>query len=64
MLRDEQWPHVKNILTKHDRIEVKKGKPMHGRPAALMRVKRPIELLDYTLPETLKIIEDIINENT
>lgn len=63
MLRDEQWPHVKSVLLAHGRMEVKKGKPMHGRPAALMRIKRPIELLDFNSVETLSIVEQLIQEN-
>ncbi|HTO20239.1 MAG TPA: hypothetical protein VL129_13965 [Pseudomonas sp.] len=59
MLRDENWRTVKKVLASHGRIEIKKGKPMHGRPAALIRIKRPIELLDLSLEETLKIIEDL-----
>ncbi|KPW84055.1 hypothetical protein SAMN05216596_11099 [Pseudomonas congelans] len=62
MLRDEHWPQVKSVLLAHGRMEVKKGKPMHGRPAALMRIKRPIELIDYDSPETLGIIEQLIRE--
>ena len=61
MLRDENWSKVKKVLVSHGRIEIKKGKPMHGRPAALIRIKRPIELLDLNLQETLNIIEDLRN---
>ena len=64
MLRDEHWPQVKSVLLAHDRMEVKKGKPMHGRPAALMRIKRPIELIDYNSLETLRIVEQLILETT
>ncbi|MDH0704444.1 AAA family ATPase [Pseudomonas toyotomiensis] len=59
MLRDENWPKVKKVLISHDRLEIKKRKPMHGRPAALIRIKRPVGLLDLTLEETLNIIEDL-----
>lgn len=64
MLRDEYWPRVKSVLLDHGRMEVKKGKPMHGRPAALMRIKRPIELLDYRSSETLSIVDQLIRETT
>ncbi|WP_131197920.1 hypothetical protein [Phytopseudomonas dryadis] len=60
LLRDEQWSLVKTVLKAHDRVEIKKGKPMHGRPAALIRIKRPIELLDFTVPETQEIISAIV----
>lgn len=62
MLRDENWPLVKKVLLDHGRMEVKKGKPMHGRPAALMRIKRPIELLDFKSAETLSVIDQLITD--
>ncbi|SMS12762.1 hypothetical protein CFBP1590__5176 [Pseudomonas viridiflava] len=62
MLRDDNWPHIRNILEQHGRIKIEKGKPMHGRPAALIRVKRPLALLDYSLPETLAIVKDLIKK--
>lgn len=62
MLRDEHWPLVKSVLLAHGRMEVKKGKPMHGRPAALMRIKRPIELLDFNSSETLSIVDQLVRE--
>ncbi|MGV6955763.1 hypothetical protein [Pseudomonas chlororaphis] len=62
MLRDEHWPHVKSVLLERGRMEVKKGKPMHGRPAALMRIKRPMELLDFKSPETLEIVAQLTKE--
>jgi hypothetical protein len=63
MLRDDHWPQVKSVLLEHGRMEVKKGKPMHGRPAALMRIKRPIELLDFKSPETLAIVDQLTKES-
>lgn len=61
MLRDEFWPLVKSILSNHGRIDIKRGKPMHGRPAALIRIKKPKDLLDFSLPETAAIIQDIMD---
>jgi len=61
MLRDENWPLVKKTLQAHGRIEIKKGKPMHGRPAALIRIKRPVELLDFAQPETKQIIDTLLS---
>lgn len=60
MLRDARWTKVKEVLESHGRVEIKKGKPMHGRPAALVRIKRPIELLDQSLEETQAIIKELV----
>ncbi|MEE4092475.1 hypothetical protein V2I59_02890 [Pseudomonas viridiflava] len=62
MLRDDNWPLVKSVLLAKGRMEVKKGKPMHGRPAALMRIKRPIELLNFNSPETICIVNQLVQE--
>ncbi|HBP1012163.1 TPA: hypothetical protein L5R05_006042 [Pseudomonas aeruginosa] len=60
LLKDDRWPILKNILEKHNRIDIKVKKPMHGRPAPLFRIKNPMELLNHSLPETIKILDDIL----
>lgn len=60
LLKDDRWPILKNILKKHNRIDIKVKKPMHGRPAPLFRIKNPMELLNHSLPETIKILDDIL----
>ncbi|MEP9317916.1 hypothetical protein ABKS89_12320 [Pseudomonas sp. LABIM340] len=60
LLKDESWPTLKQILAKHDRIDIKVKKAMHGRPAPLFRIKNPMELLDQSMPETIKILDEIV----
>lgn len=60
LLKDEHWPNVKAVLEKRGRIEVKKGRSMHGRPSPLLRVINPKGLLDYADNETQQILEDLL----
>lgn len=59
LLRDPEWDRVRRVLSKHQRLEVHRRKSMGGRPSALIRVKRPKELLDQSNRETRKIIEEL-----
>ena len=60
LLKDELWPNVKLVLDKHDRIEVKKGRPMHGRPSPLIRIINPKGLLDYLDQDTQIILDELL----
>jgi hypothetical protein len=59
LLKDPDWPLVRSVLEKHRRIEVKRDKPMHGRPKPLLRIVKPRDLLNYNDPNTIKILEEI-----
>ncbi|GKS74219.1 hypothetical protein AVME950_05005 [Acidovorax sp. SUPP950] len=59
MLRDPRWTTVKRVLDSYKRVEIKKGKSMHGRPAALVRIKKPVELLDLYNEETQLIMKEL-----
>lgn len=60
LLKDDHWPNVKITLEKMDRIEVKKGRPMHGRPSPLIRVINPKGLLDYLDRDTQRILDELL----
>ncbi|HEF5154035.1 TPA: NACHT domain-containing protein [Burkholderia multivorans] len=60
LLKDVHWPNVKLVLERHGRIEVKKGRPMHGRPSPLLRIVNPAALLDYQNKDTQRIFDDLI----
>lgn len=57
LLSDPSWPEVAAVLREQGRLDVIKGKPMHGRPTDLIRIKRPAHLLDHSLPDTQAILE-------
>jgi len=59
LLSDPSWPVVSKVLSKHDRLEVHRAKPMHGRPSPLIRIKNPMSLLDRNDRATKRIIEDL-----
>lgn len=61
LLSDPLWPAISRVLSKHSRLEVHRAKPMHGRPSPLIRVKRPMALLDPSDRETARILEDLIS---
>ncbi|UCO99563.1 hypothetical protein LF844_07070 [Metapseudomonas lalkuanensis] len=63
LLKDENWPTIKQILEEHDRIDIKVKKAMHGRPAPLFRIKNPMDLLNHAIPETINILDEIIKKN-
>lgn len=60
LLKDEHWPNVKLVLERNGRIEVKKGRPMHGRPSPLLRLVNPMGLLDYSDQETQQILDELL----
>ncbi|WP_175917585.1 hypothetical protein [Burkholderia pyrrocinia] len=60
LLKDENWPNVKAILEVNNRIEIKKGRPMHGRPSPLIRVINPKGLLDYLDQDTQRIFDELL----
>jgi hypothetical protein len=59
LLKDPMWEVVSKVLQKHDRLEVHRARPMHGRPSPLIRVKNPIALLDDSDKDTVKIFSDV-----
>ncbi len=59
LLSDPWWPVVSRVLSKYNRLEVHRAKPMHGRPSPLVRVKNPMSLLDRTDKVTKKIVEEL-----
>ncbi|WAJ38983.1 hypothetical protein OU800_07085 [Pseudomonas sp. GOM7] len=60
LLKDTYWPIIKEVLQKHERLEIKEGKAMHGRPAPLIRIKNLMPLLDADNESTKLIFQDII----
>ncbi|MDO8282332.1 MAG: NACHT domain-containing protein [Thermodesulfovibrionia bacterium] len=60
LLKDPNWQVVKSVLIQHKRIDVVTRKSMHGRPAPLLRIKNPKDLLDWSIPETIAIFNDLI----
>lgn len=63
LLKDAHWPRVKAVLNKYERIDVVKGKQMHGRPAPLVRIRNPASLLDSADPETKEIHRALLGES-
>lgn len=59
LLQDALWPRLKDVLIQHSRIDIRRGKQMHGRPAPMIRVRNPRELLDRSNPETVAILTDL-----
>lgn len=60
LLRDPEWDRVRRVLNKYERLEVHRRKSMGGRPSALIRIKRPRELLDQSNKQTKKIVEELM----
>jgi len=60
LLKDINWKQVRTVLEKHQRIEVKKGRPMHGRPSPLLRITSPKSLLDYSDVQTQEIFDELV----
>lgn len=60
LLNDPSWQQVRGVLDKHHRIEIKKGKAMHGRPSPLIRIINPKKLLDYSDADTIRILRELV----
>jgi hypothetical protein len=60
LLKDEHWPNVKRVLERNNRIEIKKGRPMHGRPSPLLRIVNPRGLLNYQDEGTQRILDELV----
>jgi len=60
LLAAPEWKLVSRVLSRHNRLEVHRAKPMHGRPSPLIRIKNPAALLDRSDKETNTIIDEIV----
>lgn len=62
LLNDPLWSFVSKVLSRHGRLEVRRAKPMHGRPSPLIRIKNPLALLDSLNKETQEIWSELLSE--
>jgi hypothetical protein len=60
LLDDPLWPGILKVLQRHDRVDIHRARPMHGRPSPLIRVKNPIYLLDVANRETAQILSELV----
>lgn len=60
LLKDTRWSQLRGILERHHRIDIIKGRAMHGRPSPLVRIVNPKQLLDYDNPETRVILDEVV----
>ncbi|MFC5439803.1 hypothetical protein [Rhodanobacter ginsenosidimutans] len=60
LIQDPKWPAIRDILHRSGRLDVVQNKQAKGVKSSFIRIKRPRDLLDSELPETDKIVQEVI----